>query len=535
MSVSPTATAHDRDSSGKGTRTRSLLGTLIAGCLAVYVAQLGTAIPATLNGLFQSDLHPLGSQLTWITAAFLLPICVLELTFGVLGDLFGRRRLLVGGAVVLAAGEVVAASAPGVYVLCIGQALSGIGAAAVIPTSLTAIAVRTDSTPQRARIIAIWVTSLAVGNTTAPLLGGITANFGSWRWSFIVVAALAVLSALVSALFCAESNAPEHRKLDVRGQITVAVALVALLYAVVQGPADGWGSPAVVVAFVIAAVFLVLFVRAERTATAPLLRLDIFRNRSFAIAAIVAVVGMFAFLGAGYATSMRMGPVQHQGPMRIAVAFLVSNCWVAVLTPLTERMLTRLAPRWVLGFGFALISAGSFWAAALPIEDTSLVSITLPLGLIGIGFGFAASSITATAVNTVPVHLAGMASATTSLLRDLGFALGPAVVGAIALSRADSLFQTGLAHATDLSPEAQAAAGQVAASGGPLAVNSAPAGSPPAQAADLALQSLGSGYATGYAVCGIAALLCCLLAIGALRGKGQDDEATSVPAEPVAV
>ncbi|GAB3168558.1 MFS transporter [Streptomyces incanus] len=529
MSVSPTATAHDRERSGKGPRTRSFLGTLIAGCLAVFVAQLATTIPATLNGLFQADLQPLGSQLTWITAAFLLPIVVLELTFGVLGDLFGRRRLLVGGALLMVAGEVVAASAPDVILLCVGQALSGIGAAAVIPTSLTAIAVSTDDGPRRARVIAIWVTSLAVGNTLAPLLGGITANFGSWRWSFVVLAALAALSALVSALFAEESSAPEGRKLDVRGQITIAVALIALLYAVVQGPADGWGSPLIVVAFVVAAVFLALFVRIENTAKAPLLPLDIFRNRSFTIAAVVAVVGMFAFLGAGYATSMRMGPLQHQSPMRIAVAFLVSNCWVAVLTPVTGRMLTRLAPRWLLGFGLALISAGGFWAATLPITDTSLLSITLPLGLIGIGFGFTVSSITATAVNTVPAHLAGMASATTSLLRDLGFALGPAVVGAIALSRADSLFSTGLAQATDLSPAAQAAAGQLAEAAGPLAVNSAPAGSPPAEAAGLALESLSNGFSTGYLVCGIAALLCCVLVVGALRDKAGDDGAASTP------
>src|SRR5581483_11515472 len=100
------------------------LGTLVAGCLAVCLAQIGLAIPATLNGLFQEHLHPVGSQLTWISDAFLLPVAVLELTFGVLGDLFGRKRLLVGGAVLLCAGEAVAAASTGIHMLWVGQAIA---------------------------------------------------------------------------------------------------------------------------------------------------------------------------------------------------------------------------------------------------------------------------------------------------------------------------------------------------------------------------------------------------------------------------
>ncbi|MFJ8826685.1 MFS transporter [Streptomyces sp. NPDC102467] len=496
---------------------RLAIGTLIAGCLAVCLAQIGIAIPATLNGLFQEHLHPVGSQLTWISDAFLLPVTVLELSFGVLGDLFGRKRLLVGGAVLLGAGEVVAAASSGIHQLWAGQALAGLGAAALFPTSLAMIAAGTTGHAQRARAIALWASSLSAGGFLAPLLGGITGTYGSWRWSFVVVAIVAGLSALISLLFATNSSSPEGRSLDIGGQVTIGVGLFALLYAVIQGPTDGWGSAPVVVAFVVAAVFVCLFVVAEHRARSPLLRLDLFRNRSFAVASVVAVVGMFSFLGTAYGASIRLGPIQHQSPMRTAFAFLLLNGITPFLTPLTSRLLARVPARTLLSAGLALIAAGDFVAATLDVDDRALTSLILPLGLVGIGFAFTVSSITATAVNTVPVHLAGMASASTNLLRDFGFTLGPAVIGAVALSQAASRV-TGALPGSALPADAKTAAHEVLAEGGPLALNSVPPNSPPGAARSFALDALGHGYSIGFAVCGGAALFAALLVLVALRG-----------------
>jgi MFS family permease len=521
-----TASSLEPSTSDSGPAERHLaLGTLIAGCLAVCLAQIGIAIPATLNGLFQADLHPIGSQLTWISDAFLLPVAVLELTFGVLGDLFGRKRLLVGGAVLMAIGETVAAAGTGVYQLWVGQALAGLGAAALFPTSLAMLAAGTRTHKERAKVIAIWAACLSTGGFLSPLLGGITGNYGSWRWAFIVVAFLGAASALVSRLLARDSSAPRGRSLDPVGQVTVGVGLFALLYAVIQGPTDGWGSAPVVGAFVVAALFVTLFIVSERRVRSPLLRLDLFANRSFAIASVVTVVGMFSFLGSAYATSIRLGPIQHQSPLRTAVAFLLLNGLTVFLIPVTSRLMDALAPRILLTLGFALIAVGDFYAGSLPITDTALPSLIVPLGLVGVGFSFCVSSITATAVNTVPVPLAGMASATTSLLRDFGFTLGPAVIGAVALSSAGARFSSELA-ASPLSPAVKAAAGQVASAGGPLAVNSVASTTLPGQAVALAKTALGHGYSIGYVVCGCAALACCLLTLTALRGGTSGESVT---------
>ncbi|POX46388.1 MFS transporter [Streptomyces sp. Ru71] len=501
------------------------VGTLVAGCLAVCLAQIGLAMPATLNGLFQEHLHPVGSQLTWISDAFLLPVAVLELSFGVLGDLFGRKRLLIGGAALLCAGEAVAAVASGIHQLWAGQALAGLGAAALFPTSLAMIAAGTHTGAQRARAIAVWASSLSAGGFLAPLLGGITGTYGSWRAAFVVVAGVAAVSALVSLLLATDSRAPEGRSLDVGGQITIGVGLFALLYAVIQGPTDGWGSAPVVVAFAVAAVFVALFVVAESRAASPLLRLDLFRNRSFAVASVVAVVGMFSFLGTAYAASIRLGPIQHLSPLRTAFAFLLLNGLTPFLTPLTSRLLHRRPPREPLTLGLLLIGAGDFLAAGLDVGDHALTSLILPLGLVGVGFALTVSSITATAVNTVPVQLAGMASGATNLLRDFGFTLGPAVIGAVALSQAASRVTSSLAGAPALSDASRAAAHEVLAEGGPLALNAVPPNSPPGAARSYALDALGHGYGIGFVVCGCAAVLSALLVVTALRGPATRQEA----------
>ncbi|HUN38030.1 MAG TPA: MFS transporter [Trebonia sp.] len=530
--------------------------TLIAAALSVCLAQIALAIPAVLNGLFQQDLSPTSSQLTWISDAFLVPITLLELNFGALGDLFGRKRLLVGGAIVVAIGEVIGILAPGasattgtrVLVLWIGQIVAGVGAAAVFPTSLAMVAAGTHTPRARARSIAIWAAALSAGNMLSPVIGGLTAShgFGSdptggWRWSLIVVAGLALVTAAGSALLARNSSAPAGRSLDWAGQATIAVALFALLFAVIQAPTSGWGSTEVIAAFIIAAVFLVLFVSVERRVRAPLLRLQLFRNRAFAVAAIVTVIGMFSFLGTAYSTSIRLSSVQGFTPLRTSIAFLLLNGIALILMPVTSRVLERYDPRWGLGGGLLLIGAGDLWAAALsPDASLSMAVMVAPLALVGIGFALAISTVTAVAVDTVPNHLAGMASGTTNMLRDFGFTLGPAVIGAIALSRAAAQIQAKLAASASLRSALatfNGAAGHAPVASRPAivkaigAVNSGPLGanSVPATVArpgggtmafnplkEVAFQALAHAFALGYLVSGVCALVAALLALTAL-------------------
>src|SRR5690242_17160866 len=387
-------------------------GTRIATAFAVLVAQMGLAIPAVLNGLFQENLHTTSSQLTWISDAFLVPVALLELTFGVLGDLFGRKRLLIGGSGLMVIGEVMSVLTPSpgasnhasIAVLWTGQATTGSGAAVHSPKTLAMVADSTHTVQSRARGIAIWAAALSSGGFVSPVLGGLVTKIpwgssptASWRWAFVAVAMLALISTVV-AFAAQNSSSPEGRSLDWPGQITIAISLFALLFSVIQGATSGWSDPWVIAGWVVAVFFFVAFLGAERRAAAPLLRLDLFRSRAFSVNSLVTLIGMFAFLGTAYSTSIRLSAIQGFSPLKTAVAFVLLQGFALVLMPVTAKVIHSFNPRWALGGGFLLMAAGDLWLAALPVSEMSLGPVIAPLALVGIGFAFALSSVTAVAV-----------------------------------------------------------------------------------------------------------------------------------------
>lgn len=530
--------------------------TVIATCIAVCVGQIGLAIPAVLNGLFQQDLGTSSAQLTWISDAFLVPVSLLELTFGAMGDLFGRKRLLVGGSALMVVGELLSVLTPGassstgtrVAVLWVGQIVAGIGAAVLFPTTLAMVAAGTHTVQARARGIAIWAAALSSGGFISPVLGGLVTKiswgsdpYASWRWAFVAVGSLALISTAV-AFTAQNSSAPEGRSLDWPGQITIGIAVFALLFAVIDASTAGWTSGLVISCFVIAVIFLAAFIAVERRTPAPLLRLDLFRNRAFSVNSVITVVGMFAFLGIAYSTSIRLSAIQGFTPLKTSIAFVLLQGFALVLMPVTARAIRDFNPRWALAGGFLLIGVGALWISSVSASNLSLAPIIAPLAIIGIGFAFALSSLTAVAVDTVPNHLAGMASGTTSQLRDFGFTLGPAVIGAIALSMAASDIRAklisspglrGAIHVFDQAPAhvppAQRASVEEAVhavNSGPLGANGVPATVPGPNGKpvpfnplkDVAFHALDHAYFVGYIICGVAALVAALLAAFVLHG-----------------
>lgn len=547
---------------------RLTAGTMVAAVVAVAVAQIGLSIPAVLNGLFQVDLATSSTQLTWISDAFLVPVTLFELTFGVIGDMFGRKRLLAIGAGLMVLGGLVAFFTPGsgstvarVAQLWTGQAITGLGAAALFPTSIAMLAAGTHTVKARAHALSVWAAALTGAGFVSPVLAGLLSRLShsggpdaGWRWAFLGIAVLAAISVATTLLWAANSSAPLGRSLDIPGQITVAVALFALLYAVIQGADSGWTSGLVLGGFGVAVVFLIVFVLIERRVAAPLIRLELFGNRVFVGSAVVTVIGMFAYLGTAYTTSIRISAIQGYSPLITAIGFICLNVMGVVLFPVSSQMIQRYNAGMTLAAGMVAIGAGDLWLAAIPATNLSVGAVAVPLLIVGIGFKLAVTTITVVAVNSVPTDKAGMASGATSMLRDFGLTLGPAIIGAVALSNAASAISARIAASPSLQsalaafyaspnnapaaqrPALEAAVGAVHS--GPLGANAVPATAtlPNGQSIplnplkDVAFHALSDAYAIGYLICGISALVAAVIAAALLAGRAGHSHVTE--AEP---
>lgn len=519
----------------KPTQPKLDRGTLIACCLAIGVAQMGVSLAAPILGVIQRDLGASAAALAWIPAAFILPTAILELNFGVLGDMFGRKRLLVWGGVLVFVGDVVAGTSGTLTQLIAGQAIAGLGAAAIFPTSLAMLVSATPERQERARALSLWAVSLAFGAMIAPLISGFAAEHFSWGWSFAIPAVLGLVTAAVSAAVIVDSRHPAGRGLDWPGQITIAVALLALLYAVIQGSVDGYSSPAIVGTFVLAVAAFVAFVISEQRARTPMLNLALFRTPAFAAAALIGLLAMFGFIGTAYALSVKLEAILHVSPLQAALPFALIQAVPLLLTPLLPRLLMRVAARTLLVTGLAALAIGQIWMAQLPGDSTSLLAMTGPILLLGTGFITMFTALTAVAVGAVAIDYAGMASAVTSLVRETGQSLGPAIVSAVAFGVAGATLTSSLSDGS-LPPEAVGVASGVAEQGGPLAVANADLGPISDLVAPLARTALETGLDIGIYVCAGATVLAALIALVFPGGapKGLDAAPIDAAASPAA-
>lgn len=499
-------------------------GTLAAACIAIILAQFANVIPAPINGSIQTSLHANGISLSWITSAFLLPTSIFELSFGVLGDLLGRRRVLLVGSLIVIAGSLIAGSAHAVAWLMVGQAIAGIGAGALIPTSLAIAVASAADGYQRSRNVAMWALAMSIGSVLGIVVSGALGEYASWHASFYSTAPLAAVAFIVVFFFAAESSAPEGRSLDWAGQGAIAVGLFCLLFGIVQGTASSW-SFGVIAVLVVGVLGIAIFLVVEKRAAQPMLHLAVFRIPAFSAAAAAVLIGMFSFLGSVYVLSIRVSTLQGHTGGSAAVFFVVLQGVPCLLGPVLPRIMRRVGARRLVLVGLAMLGGGEFWLAATPISQSSVLDSLGPLLLEGVGFIVVVATMTDAAVSAVPVSYTGMASAAISTVRDFGMCTGPAVVSAVALRAAASDL---LHRLSTLPPATAAAAAHVASAGGPFAVLSVP------PAAFSGLLSLAHGYGVGLVVCGAAALVAALISAAWLRESG-DRELMPQPAGAVAV
>ncbi|MFD4603056.1 DHA2 family efflux MFS transporter permease subunit [Streptomyces sp. NPDC058464] len=420
MNVTPPASEH---------RERQV-ATLVMACLGMFVAYLPVTTVSVSLPAIQSALHASSSQLTWVQSAFQLPMAAFILTAGVFGDVHGRKKVYLSGLALAAVGAVVALSAHSVQVLWIGQACAGLGAAALLPSTLALISHAVPDPRKRATFVGLWAASLMAALAVGPMIAGVILDHTTWRWIYLPTIPVAVITLAIAAPLVTDSRSPVERRLDWPGQITAAVAITALVYGVIEGGAASFTEGRVIVALSLAAVSAVAFVLAERRSTSPMLDLSLFRSPAFSATTLIAMITFLGLIGFFYVLSLYFGLVQRLDTLHAGYRLLVVCLMSLVVGPLAGRLMHKISARIMITTGL-LITTGALVSLTSIDAGTGFGPLAWRLGLLGLGLGIVITPMTATAVAAVPHHLAGMASAGNNAFRQVGGVLGPAILGTL--------------------------------------------------------------------------------------------------------
>jgi EmrB/QacA subfamily drug resistance transporter len=493
--------------------------TLGAMCFALFMIMLDNTVVNVALPSIQQDLGASISGLEWTVSGYTLSFAVLLATGGRLGDIFGRRRIFLIGVVLFALSSATAGLAPDETFLVVSRVVQGIGAALMMPGTLSII---TDAFPahERGKAMGTWAGVSALALAVGPVLGGFLTEHVTWRAIFYINIPVAI-GAVAATLFAVRESRDTSvgRDVDYAGVSVLTAGLTALVLALVEGNSWGWGSSKIIALLAVAALALPLFVWVENRVKAPIVQFNLLSDRNFLGAIVVALVVSFAMLGVFFFLALYMQDILGYTPLEAGIRFLPSTLMIVIIAPVAGRLSDRFGPRWLIGGGLLIVSASLFSFSGIAV-DSRYLDLLPGFMLLGIGIAMTMSPMTSAAMNAVPVQKAGVASGVLSMFRMVGGSLGVAVTGAIfqglVSSRLDSMLS-----GSGISAGARAEISEQLGSG---SVSGALKGLDPAQAkAATAAGSEAFVYALGHAmsVSGAVALAGAVIGVVAIRAKGR--------------
>jgi EmrB/QacA subfamily drug resistance transporter len=400
-----------------------------------FLTFLDTTIVSVALADVQSTLHAGVSQLQWVVNGYALVFAVLMLGAGTLGDRLGRKRVMLTGVAVFAAGSLLGALAPNVQTLIGARALMGLGAAACEPGTLSILRHLFPEDRPRARALGVWAALAGFALALGPIFGGLLVGLGGWRNVFWFNVAAAVAIFAVARNVVPESADRQGTRLDVGGLVLGPLALGSLTFAVILGETSGYGAPAVFVLFVASAVLTALFVAAESHSAAPVLDVRFLRRPSFSGALLVAFGAYFGIFSIFFFTALYLQVVVGYSGYRIAAVFVPMAAALIVASLATGIWVGRVGARVPMAVGCLLAGLGVLLTDLILSNGAGFLALTLSLALAGLGFGMAVVPVASVALKVVPSARSGMAASATMTSRELGTVLGVAVLGSLVNGR----------------------------------------------------------------------------------------------------
>lgn len=414
---------------------------LLLACLGNFMVVLDVAVVNVALPAMRADLGFSDTGLQWIVNAYTLTYAGFLLLGGRTADIYGRRRMFLVALGVFTVASLVCGLAPTSGTLIAARAVQGLGAAILAPVTLTIITTTFTQPHERARALGWWGASLASGGAVGVLIGGILTDLLSWRWIFLINIPVGVLGVIAARALLTEGRAPgRSRSLDLPGAITITLALTSLVYGVVESSTRGWASAWTIVPLVASAVLLAAFVVIEmKVAKAPIAPLRIFRSRALAAANIAMLCVGGAMFAMWYFVSLYLQVVLGQSPLVAGLSFIPAALAIIVASQVAGRIVARTGPRPLLVIAGLTISAALLWMSGMDADGSYVHDILGPIIVVSLGLGLAFPPSTWAATTGVAPAEAGLASGLINSNRQIGGALGLAVLATVAAHRTDAL------------------------------------------------------------------------------------------------
>lgn len=402
-------------------------------CSSLFLVGLDNMILNVALPSLRRDLGASVAGLQWVLDAYALVLASLLLLGGSLADRLGRRRIFRTGLVLFTAGSLLCGLAPGLGWLVAFRAVQAVGGSMMNPVAISIIVTTFTEPRERARAIGVWGAVSGLSLALGPVLGGVIVDHASWRAIFWVNVPIGLVAWALTGRFVPESRADRARRPDPVGQLLIALVFGALTYALIEAPAAGWASPRTLGVLAGAGVGLAVVAGWSLRRDEPVLDVRFFRSPPFAGATMIAVSAFvsasgFLFLNTLYLQDVRGWSALHAGLMTLPMAGLA-----VIGAPLSGRLVGRFGPRPSLLLSGPCMAGGALLLVGLS-PDTGMTRLITAYVVFGLGFGMVNAPITSTAVSGLPNAQAGVAGAVASTSRQLGQALGVAVVGSVAAS-----------------------------------------------------------------------------------------------------
>ena len=397
----------------------------------LFLTFLDNTVVSVALGSVQADLHAGVTALQWVVSAYALTFAGIMLACGMIGDEFGRKKVMLCGVGVFCAGSVLCALAPSTGVLIAGRAIMGLGAAASEPGTLSMLRHLYVDERARNRAVGVWSAVAGLALAAGPVIGGALVGLWSWRAIFWFNLAFGLAALIAGVVVLPESADPDAHRVDTAGALLGVAVLTAFSFAIIDGESAGFAATSVVVLLCVSAVAAAAFFWRESRAAHPLLDLGFLRVPRFLAANMVAFCAYFATFAVFFFCALYLQEVVGYSGYQIALIFLPMTTLMIVASLLAGRWTSVVGPRWSILVGCLMFSAGLLLTTFSLSTNPAYVPLAAALALTGIGIGTTVVPITSSVLSAVPPERSGMAASAANTSREIGAVTGVAILGAL--------------------------------------------------------------------------------------------------------